>query len=274
MSKPLILLTNDDGFDSPGLIELASQFIEEYEVLVVAPLEHHSGTGRGVPFGASYKDQGSIEKHTIQLTQDRSLTFYSVDGTPALSVAHAVLEIAPRKPDFCVSGINFGENLGKGLHYSGTVGAAMEAATFDIPTIAISQEMNLEDVFLFKGDRSMFSVAAKIAKNIVKKLLAEPLNSETVCLNVNVPRNVDSHTKWELTFQSRKDRWEWTKPASRDLSKPFQLLCHDVEGVVWEQGSDCHALLTNGNVSITPLSYLMEARDEEVDEKGLKKLIN
>ncbi len=270
--RPLVFLTNDDGYNSPGIIELAAHFVDDCDVLLVAPLNHHSGTGRGVPFGASYSGSGSIEEHKIEISPGADIVAYAVDGTPALSVAHGLLEIAPRKPDICVSGINFGENVGQGLHYSGTVGAAMEAATAGIPTIAISQEMELKDIYLFEGHRELFGFAAYFAKKIVSQLLEHPMDTEFTCLNVNVPLGATTTTPMEITHQSHLNRWVWKSPGVRELTLPFQLFCEDIPGVEWEPGSDAHALLVSRHVSITPLTFSMEAREEEVDSEALERL--
>lgn len=271
--KPLILITNDDGFDSPGLIELASKFVNDFDVLLAAPKIHHSGTGRGVPFGASYRDEGTIEKHTIELLPDTNITAYSIDGTPALCVAHAILEISPRLPDFCISGVNYGENMGKGLHYSGTIGAAMEAASFGVPSIAVSQEMELEDIFTFTGKRAMFSGASEIAHKLVSRLLVNPLKMDFVCLNVNVPKGATLKTPIELARQGMQDRWVWKKPEIRDFSKPFQIYCDNVDNPVWDEGTDNHIVLVKNEVAITPLTYVMDAVSNiDIDEVGLKEL--
>lgn len=273
VEKPLILVTNDDGYDSPGIIELAAELIHDFEVLLVAPKIHHSGTGRGVPFGASYRDEGTIEKHTIEISPGKNITAYSVDGTPALCVAHSVLEIAPRLPDFCISGVNFGENMGKGLHYSGTIGAAMEAANFDIPSIAVSQEMDLEAIYNFEGHRDMFSQASKIVGKLAAKLIANPLNMDFVCLNVNIPKEANQETPIALASQGMQDRWVWKKPGIRDFSEPFQIYCENVDNPVWDEGTDNHTVLVKKCVSVTPLTYVMGIGvDLQLDEDGLRSL--
>lgn len=271
--KPLILLSNDDGYQSPGLLELAATLIDSYEVLVVAPKNHHSGTGRGIPFGASYSGEGTIDIHTVQLTAEKNINVYSVEGTPALSVAHAVLEVAPRKPDLCISGINFGENVGKGLHYSGTIGAAMEAASFGIVSMAVSQEMRLDDIIAFEGQRSDFTIASKITKRIVNKILSSEVNQNFFCLNVNIPFRCDVDVEWKLANQSRVDRWRWVKPDMRDFSKPFELNCENEEDSLWEPDSDSYVLLKEKKVSIMPLTFSMQAKDGEYSEESLKQII-
>ncbi len=133
--RPLILFTNDDGIGSPGLWTVVDAFCDLGDVLVVAPREQQSGTGRSMPVTSSgriHKEQRTI-MGTIR-------DVYSVEGTPAQAVQHGVFELSDRLPALCVSGINYGENTGNGVTISGTVGAALEAASLGIPAIAVSQQ--------------------------------------------------------------------------------------------------------------------------------------
>ena len=129
MEKPIqILLTNDDGIQSPGLWAAAGALSELGYVHVVAPRDQFSGAGRSLP---STSD-GIITPQQMQVN-GKLWTVYSVGGTPAQAVLHAICEILPERPDLVVSGINYGENLGVGVTVSGTVGAAMEGAGNGIP---------------------------------------------------------------------------------------------------------------------------------------------
>lgn len=135
MAQRQILLTNDDGILSPGLWTAAQALSELGFVHVVAPRDQFSGAGRSLP---STSD-GLIEARQVEVN-GKSWTVYSVGGTPAQAVLHAVLEILPERPAIAVSGINYGENLGTAITVSGTVGAALEAASFGIPALAMSLE--------------------------------------------------------------------------------------------------------------------------------------
>src|SRR5690606_34807232 len=111
--RPLILFTNDDGIDSPGLWTVVEAFSSLGEILVCAPREQQSGTGRSLPTTS----RGSIHPQQVPVN-GRDFTVYAVDGTPAQSVQHAVLELADRWPSLVVSGINYGENTGNGVTIS------------------------------------------------------------------------------------------------------------------------------------------------------------
>ncbi len=121
-----ILLTNDDGIGAPGLDALHKSLSESWDVYVVAPAAHCSGSGHALGL---YRDL------TVERFAGNS---WSVDGTPADCVKLAIGELLGFKPDLVVSGINPGPNLANNVHYSGTVAAASEAAFWGIPAIAVS----------------------------------------------------------------------------------------------------------------------------------------
>jgi 5'-nucleotidase len=115
MEKPIqILLTNDDGIQSPGLWAAAGALSALGYVNVVAPRDQFSGAGRSLP---STSD-GLINPLQMQVN-GKQWTVYSVGGTPAQAILHAICEILPVKPDLVVSGINYGENMGVGVTVSG-----------------------------------------------------------------------------------------------------------------------------------------------------------
>lgn len=127
--RPLILVTNDDGIHSPGLYAAASVAVKSGDVLIAAPHTQQTGMGRSFP---GYPDNGVIEKIETEdmklpgeITGNKILA-YGIHGTPALAVAHGILELAEHTPDLCISGINYGENLGSCLTCSGTLGALLK----------------------------------------------------------------------------------------------------------------------------------------------------
>lgn len=272
--KPLILLTNDDGYDSPGIIEMASVLVDDFDVYLVAPRDHYSGAGRSIPYGASYRGEGSITTHRFELGGDKSVIAYAVHGSPAITVTHAMLEIVPRKPDLCISGINFGANVGLGLHYSGTIGAAMEAASFGVPSFAVSLELDDESVFSHEGTRELFTDAAHITRTLASAYLEKPLEMPFVCLNINVPLGATGETPIVRTGQSRYNRWDWTRPEREDLTQPFQFTSGEATDAPVEEGSDIHAVFVEKKIAVTPLTFLMQAPDDQVDDDGLSGLFS
>ena len=114
-----ILLTNDDGINSPGLWAAAAALSHLGYVTVAAPREQSTSMGRSMPPASD----GKLIPVKMRIAE-QDWTVYAVGGTPAQAVFHAVEELLPQKPDLVVSGINYGENVGSGITISGTVGAA------------------------------------------------------------------------------------------------------------------------------------------------------
>jgi len=168
---PRILVTNDDGYSSEGIAALAEALSEFADVLVVAPLKNESGASQS---HRAYK-RDSIRVHNVSIGDH--LTGYAIDGTPTDCVFLGVRIFGQDRPyDLVVSGINYGPNIGNTYNYSGTVGAAFEALTNGIPSIAVSQSKQ----------RAEYTTAAAFAARIARRVLAQPLE-KGVLLSINVP---------------------------------------------------------------------------------------
>jgi len=164
-----ILVSNDDGIDSPGLHTLARALREEgHDVWVVAPR-----------FEQSAKSHSLSMHDPLRIDEVGEQTF-SVTGTPADCVYIAIHDLLPEPPDAVLSGINRGANLGSDVHYSGTVAAAREGALQGIPAIAVSLVLGPPDEPLH------WRTAAAVALRSLRALQAQPLPDRTL-LNVNVP---------------------------------------------------------------------------------------
>ena len=126
--RPLILVTNDDGINAPGIRTLISVMKELGDIIVIAPDSPQSGMGHAITLDSTiYCDEVSIEEN--------GQTEYRCSGTPADCVKMAISEIMHRKPDLCVSGINHGSNSSINVIYSGTMSAAIEAGIEGVPAI-------------------------------------------------------------------------------------------------------------------------------------------
>ena len=183
-----ILLSNDDGVHASGILA-SKEAVEEFgEVFVVAPSTQQSGIGHALTL---YEP---IRMDEVKL-RDGS-TAYSISGTPTDSVTMAIFEIMGEWPDLVISGINTGQNTGKGeLSTSGTLGAAMEAASLGISAIAISQHVETEHIKFNEGHIGIdFSPSQRILKNLVKKIQDKGFPEGVDILNVNVIKNIDLHT--------------------------------------------------------------------------------
>lgn len=166
-----LLLTNDDGISAKGIYALAKELEKKHEVIIVAPYNEKSACGHSITL-----TRPLIVRET-KLEGLKSKAF-SVDGTPADCVKIAINELLHEKIDMVVSGINKGLNLGTDVLYSGTVSAAIEAAIYKIPSMAISMEVN--------RDIETYEVAAKYARDILQKANENGIKNDIV-LNVNIP---------------------------------------------------------------------------------------
>lgn len=165
MSTPLVLVTNDDGINAPGLAALAEALAPLGDVYVVAPEREQSTVGHALTLHRPLRVDRLAERR------------FAVNGTPSDCVNLAVLGLLPAEPTLVVSGINHGSNLGDDVTYSGTVSAAMEGTLLGIPAIAVS---------LVGPEQGGFEEAGKIARLIAMRTLVEGLPPKTL-LNVNVP---------------------------------------------------------------------------------------
>ena len=265
MNKPQILLTNDDGIQSPGLWAAAASLSTIGYVTVTAPREQSSGMGRSLP----NTSDGIIHEEQVQVNGQKWSVF-AVGGSPAQSVLHGVYEVLKQKPDLVVSGINYGENVASGITISGTVGAALEASSIGIPAMAVSLEAHQQYHLSYSNDVD-FSVAADFTARIARLLLSRKFPTDVNVLKVDVPSDATLKTPWELTRISMQryyepvapDRASWEQPAVMGYREAGML---ESEG----QGTDVYALRVKRAVSVTPLSLDMTSR---VDFDELNKLM-
>ncbi len=257
MSKrPTILLTNDDGIQSPGLWALAEALSELGWVQVVAPREQQSGMGRSLPVTSAGRIYA--EKMTVH---GQKWTVYAVDGTPAQAVQHGILELTEETADLVVSGINYGENTGNGVTISGTVGAALEAASFGIPALAISRQMPI-GMHLSYAEVD-FSAAAHFAKLFSRWLLNSRRPDDVDVLKVEVPEHATPETPWRVTRLSRRRVFWPTRPERVALSDAAKLEYEfKADPAQAEPDSDVYAVLHDGVVAVTPLSLDMTSRTD------------
>ncbi len=263
--KPQILLTNDDGILSPGLWAAAAALSRLGFVTVTAPRDQASGMGRSLP----NTSDGLIEEKRVQVN-GQEWSVYSIGGSPAQTVLYGVLEVMKVRPDLVVSGINYGENVATGVTVSGTVGAALEAASIGIPAMAVSLEAETKYHLSYSEDLS-FLVAAEFTYQIAKLLLEKKFPSDVNVLKVDVPADATVDTPWQLTRLSLQRYYEplapkrttWTEPGLIDYREAGTL--HDEP-----EDTDVHALRKKRIVSVTPLSLDLTSR---VDFAELDKLM-
>ena len=191
MEKPLILVTNDDGINAPGIRCLIDVMSEIGEVIVVAPDSPQSGMGHAITINSTLHCSKISPKSSKRLE-------YSCSGTPADCVKLAVNELMPRKPDLCVSGINHGSNSSINVIYSGTMSAAIEAGIEGIPAIGFS--------LLDYRWNANFSDSKKFIKKITLNALKNKIPKDVV-LNVNIPTLKESEIKGIKICRQAKSYW-------------------------------------------------------------------
>jgi 5'-nucleotidase len=243
MTKPLILITNDDGIVAPGIRALIAVMKEIGEVVVVAPDSPQSAMGHAITINNTLKlERVHIDK---EIEQE-----YSCSGTPVDCVKIAVNELLNRKPDLCVSGINHGSNSSINVIYSGTMSAAVEAGIENIPAIGFS-------LLDYSWDAD-FEPIKKHLKHIALEVLKKGL-PEGVVLNVNFPKLSQEAIKGIKICRQAKAMWqeEFDKRINPQGKEYYWLTGTFINQ---DKGTDTDEwALENGYISIVPVHYDLTA---------------
>ena len=264
--KPHILLVNDDGINSPGLWAAAEALAPIGYVTVAAPRNQWSGAGRSLP-GTS---DGVIKTQTLNV-HEKEWTVYAVGGSPAQTVIHAIHEICPTKPDLVVSGINYGENSGSGVTSSGTVGAALEAAAYGIPALAISLEVVADKQWSFSRSIN-FEGAKHFTQLFARKLLDRSMPFDVDVIKVEVPDDAGEDTPWKVTRLCRKPYYRLFIKPRADLEQPLSIsyeVDRESSSGSDSAGTDNFALLVERCVAVTPISLDLTSRVDLTDLQTL-----
>ena len=244
MGKPLILLTNDDSINASGLRAAMEMLAPFGDLFVIAPDAPRSGTSHALTINTPVK--------LSKISESEGLSVYVSSGTPADCVKLATSCLLTRTPDLMVAGINHGSNSSVSVIYSGTMGAAIEAAMLGIPAIGFS--------LCDHSPNADFSAAIKYGKTIVEKILKNGIPHH-IALNVNVPALPTDEIKgikicrqnrgfWNEDFELRKN------PQTGEDEYWLTGYYHNEEpGSV---GTD-ETALANGFISIVPVQFDMTA---------------
>ncbi|WP_297528969.1 5'/3'-nucleotidase SurE [Thiohalobacter sp.] len=234
-----ILISNDDGYQAPGIRMLAQSLGQIGRVTVVAPDRDRSGASNSLTLDNPIR--------ATEMPDD----FIRVDGTPTDCVHLAITGLLDEEPDMVVSGINAGANLGDDVLYSGTVAAAMEGRFLGLPAIALS---------MVAAQPRHFDTGGRVARILVERLRAVPLPPDTI-LNVNIP-----DLPWEEIAGLRATRLghrhksepviRMTDPRGRDIYWVGPAGAEQDAG----EGTDFHAV-RNGFVSVTPIHVDLTRHD-------------
>lgn len=262
-SKPQILLTNDDGVNSPGLWAAAEALSSVGYVWVAAPRQQSSGMGRSLPSDAD----GIITPQGLTV-HGKEWTIYAVGGTPAQAVQHAILEIMPTPPDLVVAGINYGTNFGTGVTISGTVGAAMEGASHGRPALAVSLETE-HKYHRSNSSEVDFVISAYFTAKFAQMILTKKFPEDVDVLKVEVPAQATMETPWVMTRLTKQRFYMPTAPERSSWDQPGSTGYQQVTDLsIFEEDSDVYATAHEHLVAVTPLSLDMTSR---VDLKALEK---
>ena len=230
MAAPLILITNDDGIDAPGVVALERALAPVGRTCTAAPLTEQSAASRRITL-----------RRPIRYER-RGQSRFGIEGTPCDCVMMAVTLLLEERPDLVVSGINNGPNLGENIYYSGTVAAAAEGAKYGIPAMAVSvnQRSSID-----------YEPSARVAAGLAARILADGLPSGIV-LNVNVP--VGEPAGISVTRQCCKISRNYMVETRDPMNRPYYWMHEDVPLENAEDGSD-YAAIRDGRISVTPLQF-------------------
>jgi 5'-nucleotidase len=258
-----ILVSNDDGVYASGLQAAAKSVQGLGEVTVAAPSGQKSGVGRSISVFEP------LRYAEVNLNGFRA---YAVTGTPVDSVIIGIFAIMKGElPELVISGINVGENISTDtVTTSGTIGAALEAASYGIPSIAASiQAVDQGDKFdMHHGAKHSFEVAIKILRRVAVKVLEHGLPEGVDLLNLNVPADATEETEIIITRLARKIFRTKVQERFDPRGRPYywidgDLICSDMEG------TDVQTIYQDRKISITPLSLDSTAR---IDFKQIENL--
>jgi 5'-nucleotidase len=243
MERPLILVTNDDGINAPGIRTLITIMKDIGDIVVVAPDSPQSGMGHAITINSTL--------HSSRITpKDSEITEYSCSGTPADCVKLAINELMPRKPDLCVSGINHGSNSSINVIYSGTMSAAIEAGIEGIPAIGFS----LLD-YRWNADFEQ-------SKSFISMITLNALNNgipKGVVLNVNIPSVRKSDIKGVKICRQAMAYWiEEFDKRKNPLGQEYYWLTGKF--INEDLGEDTDEWALNNNfISIVPVKFDLTA---------------
>ncbi|MBI2845334.1 MAG: 5'/3'-nucleotidase SurE [Chloroflexi bacterium] len=258
--QPLILVTNDDGVDYPGLRAATQAVLGLGEIMVVAPQRQYSAAGRSIS-GVGGQVQESAWSFTAEEGEVVKIPVFAIDSSPAQVVRYGVAFLAKRKPSLAISGINYGENLATAVTVSGTVGAALEAAAFGIPSLAVS--LTMEKEHQFQPDRKIdFSATQAFTRRFARLMLSQQPLEGVDLLKIDIPIGATAGTPWRLTRLSRQ---RYIYPTPDGLGYEAWV---DFKNL--EPDSDIHALFVEKVVSVTPLTLDLTAR---VDFEKISSLL-
>ncbi len=255
MKNYTILITNDDGIESPGLKAAVEAVMDIGTVIVVAPSFQQTGAGRGLT--------GDKQARLIPVdyrVAGREIQAFHCDCSPALVVRHSLQTLfRDDRPDLLISGINYGENLGSLVTSSGTVGAALEGASSGIPGIAVSKQTPIDSHHNYTDQD--WSASIHFLNQFSKILLEDNSHPDIDVLKIDVPADATPDTEWKITKMARAGYYfkEMDNPSAQSRISDGRLVIKVDENTI-DPESDIYALAVEKIVSVTPLSLDLTSR--------------
>jgi len=231
-----IILTNDDGVQGLGMLKLAEYLKDKYKVTVVAPEKERSAISHAITLHKPLR----LKK----VKEEDSLKIYAVNGTPSDCVKLGIEVVLEEKPDIIISGINEGLNLGTDILYSGTVSAAIEAAIYGIPAIAVSlaETADIEDRRIYK-----------FLENLIEKVLEKRLPKNTL-LNVNIPDFKKGIKGVKATILGKRIYIETFQKNYDPRGKEYYWMAGKISEIEKDERTDIVSV-KEGYISITPIHF-------------------
>ena len=250
-----VILTNDDGIRSPGLLALYKELIKIVDVLLVAPESQKSGAGKSLTFHKPIR--------VCEFTLEKNLKGYAVSGTPADAILFGLSELCSEPPDLVISGINIGLNIGmQSILTSGTLGGVLEAAIYGIPSIAFSFEMDMSQWFAVPETLSQerFENVSKRAKEIVSEIIEKGMPEGVDLLNVNFPSDTDENTLIKITKPCRSRYVNRYEQRIDPFGIPYYWI-YGTENDPTDPETDLYTIKVEKAISITPISLQLTSKN-------------
>ena len=253
-----ILIANDDGIDTPGILALVQEFSRDHELYIAAPALQQSAMSHSVIY---FRTDLTAEERTIPGT----IKAWAINGTPADCVYLGINELMDKTPDLVISGINLGPNMATDALYSGTLGAASEALISEVPAIAVS---------LCSYTSNDYACAARACRTYMGVYLNDP-NRLNYLLSINVPAIPEDEIKGARVthFDGIID---YRRPMEKTVHSDGTISFHSINGPSsWKNGGyDPYGDVTavkEGCVSLTPVGMDMVCHTAEKYLKGIVK---
>ncbi|UZP67835.1 5'/3'-nucleotidase SurE [Desulfovibrio mangrovi] len=254
MSKYKILITNDDGIDSPGLAAVIQAVNPLAELLIVAPLVQQTAMGRAQRGNAT---TGLMKR--ILHVDGRDFEAFACDAAPARVVNHALSVFPGYRPDLVISGINYGENLGASVTSSGTVGAAIEGACRGIPSIAVSLETQVDTHFVYSEQD--WGTSKHFLKYFTERTLQHGFPAGVDVLKIDVPSTAAPDCPWRTTRLSKSLYYRQDIPEPSVTSLLGDVIVSKETCAEEPTDTDVYALAIDRVVSVTPMTIDLTARN-------------